>query len=121
MRAAAVLWAAAIGNGYDPSSMVLASSIFEIRTLFDAFPLFLAAILLFILIVSFRSRATVFCQYLESMTGIKLKPADVKRVFDQKGRDGVRELFLDLIIQEDLKSGPLQIPGGKAAPRKDPV
>lgn len=101
---------------YDSRSMVLASSIFEIRTLLDAFPLILAGVLLLILVVSFRSRATVFCQYLESMTGIKLSPSDVKRVFAAKGKDGVRELFLDLIIREDLKAGPLQIPGGKKAP-----
>jgi hypothetical protein len=69
-----------------------------------------AVILLLILIVSFRSRAVVFCQYLEAMTGVKLKPSDVKRIFREQGKDGVRQLFLDLIIREDLKEGPLQIP-----------
>ncbi len=73
-------------------------------------PVGLAAVLLIILIISFRSRAVVFCQYLHAMTGIRLRPKDVRRVFKQQGRDGVRELFLDLIIREDLKEGPLKIP-----------
>jgi hypothetical protein len=72
-----------------------------------------AFLLLLILIVSFRSRAVVFCQYLQAMTGVKLKPSDVRRVFKEQGKDGVRQLFLDLIIREDLKSGPLQIPDEK--------
>jgi len=74
-------------------------------------PLASATILLVILIISFRSRAVVFCQYLETMTGIRLRPSDVRRVFKAKGRNGVRELFLDLIIREDLKDGPIEIPG----------
>jgi hypothetical protein len=69
-----------------------------------------AGVLLVILIISFRSRAVVFCQYLQAMTGIKLKPHEVARVFRQRGKDGVREFFLDLIIKEDLKQGPLVIP-----------
>ena len=69
-----------------------------------------ALVLLVILIVSFRSRAVVFCQYLEAMTGIKLKTSDVRRTFKQQGREGVRDLFLDLIIKKDLEEGPLQIP-----------
>ncbi len=73
-------------------------------------PVALALILLIILIVSFRSRAVVFCQYLQSMAGIRLKPSDVRRVYKERGQDGVRELFLDLIIRQDLKEGPLQIP-----------
>jgi hypothetical protein len=77
-------------------------------------PLGFAAILLLILIVSFRSRAVVFCQYLEAMTGIKLKPSDVRRVYREKGRNGVREMFLDLIIREDLREGPIEIPDKKA-------
>jgi hypothetical protein len=92
--------------------MERASSLFEIRSLLDAFPLLLIFVLLLILVVSFRSRATVFCQYLEAMTGIKLKPSDVRKVFATRGKNGVRELFLELIIREDLKSGPLQIPRG---------
>jgi len=76
-------------------------------------PVGLALALTVILIISFRSRAVVFCQYLKSMTGIELKPKDVRRVFRQRGPDGVRELFLDLIIREDLKDGPLVPPGTK--------
>lgn len=76
----------------------------------SAMPLIFAGILLLILIISFRSRAVVFCQYLEAMTGIGLKPADVRRVYSEKGKNGVREMFLDLIIREDLKEGPIVIP-----------
>jgi hypothetical protein len=73
-------------------------------------PLAFAGILLIILIISFRSRAVVFCQYLEAMTGVQLKPSDVRRVYRQRGRNGVREMFLDLMIREDLKEGPIEIP-----------
>ena len=83
------------------------SDFFRIETLTSAMPLVFAGILLLILIISFRSRAVVFCQYLAAMTGIQLKPSDVRRVYREKGREGVRELFLDLIIREDLKEGPL--------------
>jgi hypothetical protein len=69
-----------------------------------------AALLLLILLISFLSRAIVFCQYLRTMTGIELKPSDVRRVYRERGRDGVREFFLDLIIREDLKQGPIDIP-----------
>ncbi|MFI5180504.1 MAG: hypothetical protein ACHQPI_03850 [Thermoanaerobaculia bacterium] len=92
------------------------STIFEIRSFADLFPLAFATLLLFILIVSFRSRAIVFCQYLKAMTGVELKPKDVRRVFKSEGQDGVRSLFLDLIIREDLKEGPLQIPEGAPRP-----
>jgi hypothetical protein len=92
------------------AAMTSPTSLFEVRSLVDGAPLVFAAVLLLILIVSFRSRATVFCQYLHAMTGISLRPPDVRRVFREKGRDGVRELFLDLIIREDLKKGPLEIP-----------
>jgi hypothetical protein len=79
-----------------------------------ALPLIFAGILLVILVISFRSRAVVFCQYLEAMTGIRLKPSDVRRVYREKGRNGVREMFLDLIIREDLKEGPIDIPDEQA-------
>jgi hypothetical protein len=69
-----------------------------------------AVLLLSLLIVSFRSRSYVFCQYLKTMTGIALRPADVRRAFKTGGREGVREMFLDLIIREDLKDGPVAIP-----------
>lgn len=80
----------------------------------DALPLIFAVVLLLILVVSFRSRAVVFCQYLQAMTGIVLKPSDVRRIFKEKGQNGVREMFLDLIIREDLKEGPIDIPDEKA-------
>lgn len=87
------------------------SNLFEVREVGGLALLGFAALLLFILVVSFRSRATVFCQYLKAMTGIALKPRDVRIVFKAQGQDGVRELFLDLIIKEDLRqTGPLQIP-----------
>ncbi len=63
-------------------------------------------ILLFLLIVSFLSRPRVFTQYLHAMTGIRLSARDVARVYKQRGKAGVRDMFLDLIIREDLKSGP---------------
>lgn len=63
-------------------------------------------VLLFLLIVSFVSRARVFTQYLEHMTGIELKPREVARVFRARGKAGVREMFLELIIREDLRDGP---------------
>jgi hypothetical protein len=91
-------------------------------TLFNmslAMPLIFAGILLLILIISFRSRAVVFCQYLEAMTGISLKPSDVRRVFSEKGKNGVREMFLDLIIREDLKEGPIVIPDEEPPLRVD--
>lgn len=85
-------------------------SLFELNSLTLWMPLAFAIVLLLILIVSFRSRAVVFCQYLEAMTGVKLKPSDVRREFNAHGRNGVREMFLDLIIREDLKEGPIEIP-----------
>ena len=84
----------------------LTSELSLVATMLLAF----AGVLLVILIVSFRSRAVVFCQYLQTMTGIKLKPYEVARVFRKRGKDGVREFILDLIIKEDLKHGPLVIP-----------
>jgi hypothetical protein len=67
-------------------------------------------VLFLLLVVSFRSRIYVFCQYLKTMTGIALKPREVKAAFRRGGKEGVRELFLDLIIREDLKGGPTTIP-----------
>lgn len=63
-------------------------------------------VLLFLLMVSFLSRPRVFTQYLQAMTDIRLSARDVARVFKQRGKPGVREMFLELIIREDLKSGP---------------
>jgi hypothetical protein len=92
------------------------NSIFQIHSVAAAMPLGFALLLLIILIISFRSRAVVFCQYLETMAGIKLSPADVRRVYRKGGADAVREYFLDLIIREDLKQGPISIPGGGDQP-----
>ena len=86
------------------------SQLFELRGLGASMPLAFAVVLLVILVISFRSRAVVFCQYLEAMTGIRLKPSLVRRVFRESGKNGVRELFLELIIQEDLKDGPMEVP-----------
>jgi hypothetical protein len=80
----------------------------------SALPLGFAFILLLLLIVSFRSRPVVFCQYLKRMTGIELSPREVRELYKVKGPEGVRDLFLDLIIKEDLKTGSLQIPDGGA-------
>lgn len=72
--------------------------------------LVVAFVLLTLLVISFRSRSYVFCQYLRTMTGIRLKPGEVRGAFRVGGKQGVRELFLDLIIREDLKQGPAAIP-----------
>ena len=47
---------------------------------------------------------------MKTMTGVVLKPGEVKTAFRRGGKEGVRELFLDLIIREDLKGGPPAIP-----------
>ena len=64
-------------------------------------------VLWFLLVVSFRSRAKVFCQYLRLMTGIELTPKEVKNVFRLRGASGVRDLLIDLLVQKDLEAGPL--------------
>lgn len=92
------------------------TSVFRLDSLTTAMPLAFAAVLLAILVISFRSRAVVFCQYLKRMTGIELKPADVRRAYSRDGQNGVRELFLDLIIREDLKDGPLEVPDASHQP-----
>ena len=87
------------------------TTLFEVKEVGGLALLGFAVLLLVILVVSFRSRAIVFCQYLKAMTGIELKPRQVRTIFKAQGQDGVRELFLDLIIKEDLRqTGPLQIP-----------
>jgi len=72
-----------------------------------------AGVLLLLLVISFVSRPRVFTQYLEHMTGIKLSPRDVARVFKSRGKAGVREMFLELIIREDLRDGPRITPDSK--------
>jgi hypothetical protein len=95
------------------------SSLFEVQGLTGLTLLAFAGILLVILVISFRSRAIVFCQYLKAMTGVALKPKQVRAVFKDRGQDGVREMFLDLLIKEDLRqTGPLQIPTDLKAPKK---
>ena len=91
------------------------SSLFTFNSIAAWTPLVFAVVLLIILIVSFRSRAVVFCQYLEAMTGVKLRPSDVRREFKANGRNGVRDMFLELIIREDLKDGPIDIPEAELA------
>jgi hypothetical protein len=91
-------------------------NLFHFDSFASALPLLFPLVLLVILVVSFRSRAKVFCQYLEAMTGITLKPAEVRQVFRESGRDGVRTMFLDLLIREDLKQGPIDIPEESDAP-----
>ncbi len=59
-------------------------------------------ILLLLLLASFFSRARVFCQYLQHMTGIVLKPTAVRAAFKRHGRAGVRDLLMDLLIKQDL-------------------
>ena len=60
------------------------------------------AVLLFLLIMSFIYRSKVFCQYLQYMTGIKLKPDTVRALYKRSGRGGVRDHLIDLLIREDL-------------------
>ena len=94
------------------------SSLFEVSGLTGLVLLAFAGVLFLILVISFRSRATVFCQYLKAMTGVELKPRQVRSVFKDRGKDGVREMFLDLIIKQDLnETGPLQIPKDLLAPK----
>jgi len=64
--------------------------------------LIFAFVLFLILVISFGSRSRVFCQYLQYMTGLNLTPQEVQTVFRKRGKAGVRELFLDLLIREDL-------------------
>jgi hypothetical protein len=74
-------------------------------------------VLIVLLIVSFQSRARVFTQYLQHMTGIRLSPRDVARIYRERGQGGVRDMFLELIIREDLRDGPRITPDTPADPR----
>ena len=71
------------------------------------------ALLLLILFISFISRSKVFCQYLKVMSGIELKPGELRQAYKLRGKEGVRELFLDLIIREEAKGGPAVTPDSK--------
>jgi len=59
-------------------------------------------VLLALLMASFASRSRVFCQYLKHMTGIGLKPSKVRQLYKTKGKGGVRDMLISLLIQEDL-------------------
>jgi len=73
--------------------------------------------LLVVLIISFRSRSRVFCQYLKHMSGIDLNPSLVKKAYRANGRAGVRDLLIDLSIQEDLSDPSRQVlPGSQPKP-----
>jgi hypothetical protein len=90
-------------------------SLFRIYSLADAALIGFAVVLLAILIISFRSRAVVFCQYLETMTGVRLSTSEVRRVYRESGKNGVRETLLDLLIRQDFEEqGPVQIPNPAA-------
>lgn len=78
----------------------------ELSPQMNTFLIVSVGVLLLLLVVSFLSRPRVFTQYLQTMTGIKLSAKDVARVYKQRGKAGVRDMFLDLIIREDVKSGP---------------
>ena len=73
-------------------------------------------VLIVLLIVSFQSRARVFTQYLRHMTGIRLSSRDVARIYRERGQGGVRDMFLELIIREDLRDGPRITPDTPADP-----
>lgn len=74
-----------------------------------------AVVLLLLLVVSFASRPRVFSQYLRAMTGIRVTPREIRRVFSQRGRTGVRELFLELLIREDLREDGVARPDAKSS------
>ena len=60
------------------------------------------SVLLLLLLASFVSRARVFCQYLHHMTGIDLRPSTVRGLYKRRGKSGVRDYLIDLLIREDL-------------------
>jgi hypothetical protein len=62
--------------------------------------------LVLLLVVAMLMRPRVFTQYLAHMTGIKLSARDVATVYKTRGKAGVRDMFLELIIREDLRDGP---------------
>jgi hypothetical protein len=78
----------------------------ELSPQMNTFLIISVGVLLLLLVVSFLSRPRVFTQYLRTMTGIKLSAQDVARVYKQRGKAGVRDMFLELIIREDVRSGP---------------
>lgn len=77
-----------------------------------------ASLLVMILIISFITRARVFCQYLKHMTGINLKPRDVKKIYRLQGKEGVRDLLIDLLVRKDIEDSVIRTPDspGKESP-----
>ena len=71
-------------------------------TLYQLGSVAVVSVLLLLLLASFMSRSRVFCQYLNHMTGIELKPSTVRSLFKRRGRAGVRDYLIDLLIREDL-------------------
>ena len=71
-------------------------------TLYQLGSVAVVLVLLLLLLASFMSRSRVFCQYLNHMTGIGLRPGTVRRLFKRRGRAGVRDYLIDLLIREDL-------------------
>jgi hypothetical protein len=67
-------------------------------------------VLLLLLIASFLSRPRVFTQYLKHMAGITLSARDVAQVYKQRGKAGVRDMFIEAIIREDAKDAPRLTP-----------
>jgi hypothetical protein len=67
-------------------------------------------VLLVLLTASFLSRPRVFTQYLKHMAGITLSARDVAQVYKQRGKAGVRDMFIEAIIREDAKDGPRLTP-----------
>ena len=59
-------------------------------------------VLLVLLVASFLSRPRVFCQYLNHMTGIRLRPKQVRRAFKKRKQSGVRDLLIDLLVRQDI-------------------
>lgn len=69
-----------------------------------------AGTLAFVLVIVMFLRPRIFTSYLKHMTGVRLSPKEVAAVYKKRGKAGVRELFLDLIIREDARSGPQRTP-----------
>ena len=71
-------------------------------TLYQLGAVAVVSVLLLLLLASFMSRSRVFCQYLNHMTGIELRPGTVRGLYKRGGRSGVRDHLIDLLIREDL-------------------
>ncbi len=95
--------------------MTLDASIFGGTVGLDLVAAAVALLLLALLVVSFLSRPKVFCQYLRHMTGIELRPGTVRAEYRRRGKAGVRDLLIDLLIQQDL-ADPTRIVTPDSAP-----